>query len=165
MGVMMAVAALPLCGLALGAVEYSRITMIKRQLQDAVDAATLAVARAPNGTPEEVDARGRAVLLGTLAWNGRAPDFQSVDFDVGSGTVTGQATLNVSPIIAHMVVQDLRVFASSEATMLGRRLEVALVLDNTYSMEWSPDALRRVGAESKTGGGEARRQGFHDEAK
>jgi Flp pilus assembly protein TadG len=133
--VMGAVLALPLTVLAFVSVEYHRVSMIRAQLQDALDAGAIAVARSGEGTDAELQAVGEAVLKNTLAHNGMVKRFGPVNFKLVDGFVKADAVLYVQPIIAHMVMdKDLPVRVESEATLLGEKLEVALVLDNTYSM-------------------------------
>ena len=133
--VMSAVLALPLMVLGFVAVEYHRVSMVRAQLQDALDAGALAVARSSKGTEAELQAVGATVLRNTLANNGMVKRFGPVNFTLVDGLVKADAVLFVRPIIAQLVMdREVPVKVTSEATLLGEKLEVALVLDNTYSM-------------------------------
>jgi hypothetical protein len=133
MAVMGAVVALPLAVLAFSAVEYHRATMLRQDLQRALDSATLAVARSVLTEDEAIDALGAGVLEAALAPRG-VSEFRDVDFTIVDGVVTGEATALVTPIIAGMLVNEIALTAESEVSLIGERLEIALVLDNTFSM-------------------------------
>ena len=133
MAVLGAVVALPLTILGFSAVEYHRATMVRDQLQRALDSATLTIARSPVTDEAVIDAMGLDLLQADLASRAVA-GFRDVNFTTVDGVVTGEATVLVKPIIAQMLVSELTVKARSEVSLIGERLEIALVLDNTYSM-------------------------------
>jgi Flp pilus assembly protein TadG len=143
--VMGAVLALPLTVLAFVAVEYTRVTAVRADLQNALDAASLAVARSSKKTAPELQVVGETVLKNTLAKNGMIQRFGPINFTLVDGYVRADAVVLVKPIIAQMVMdEEVPVRVESEATLLGEKLEVALVLDNTYSMVQNANNVDRL---------------------
>jgi Flp pilus assembly protein TadG len=134
--VMMALAIMPLTLLAFAAVEFGNYTTSKGDLQDALDAAAMTVARSGETDPGKLHTLGVTVLTETFGASGRTGhSFSNVSFPDQDGVVTGQATLTLNPIVASLFGMDgLRMSARSQASRLGDRLEIALVLDNTFSM-------------------------------
>lgn len=128
-----AVVLLPLTLLAFGAVEMHRFSNAQSSLQDGLDGATLVVARSSETDPAKLDALGDVALAASLAGSGHV--LTSSSFVDADGTVTGRASLTVAPVVSGLFgVNQLSTSATSQAARLGRKLEVALVLDNTFSM-------------------------------
>lgn len=131
--VMGAVILLPLTLLAFAAVEMHSLSNAHESLQDALDGATLAVARSSETDPAKLEALGRTVLLASLSSSSYG--LGSSSFGDVDGTVTGSAAVSVSSVVSSLFgVTHLSTSASSQAARLGRKLEVSLVLDNTFSM-------------------------------
>ncbi|MDP8916056.1 MAG: pilus assembly protein TadG-related protein [Pseudomonadota bacterium] len=120
--------------LAFAAVEFQRYTTVRNNLQNALDAAALAVARSADSDAAKKQELGMAVLssgLGSGDWFA----IKSANFIEADGEVTADAAVTVSPIISNLFgATDISASARSKASRLGQKLEVALVLDNTYSM-------------------------------
>lgn len=125
----------PICIAGLGAMDLARATSAKSQLQDALDAASLAAARTNAETDAELKAAGDRFLAQNLKLSS---DFsiKTTAFRFGeNGKVISSAQLEVKPFIAGMVNGGMMsVGASSEVVRAGAKLEIALVLDNTGSM-------------------------------
>jgi Flp pilus assembly protein TadG len=142
-----ALSMLPITMLAFAAVEFHNFTRHKAELQDAVDAAALAVARAPNtATHAELRALYLTVLRGHLQLRPGALTLveapgdasgagQQPSLTISNGRVTAEARVAIAPIIASMFIEgDVVASGSSEVVREAKGLEVALVLDNTGSM-------------------------------
>ena len=125
----------PICVAGLGAIDLARATSAKSQLQDALDAAALAAARTNSTTDAQLTTAGDRYLKQNLKLS---QDFvlKSDSFKFGeNGKVTGTAQLTVVPFIAGMVTGGtMTVAASTEVVRAGAKLEIALVLDTTGSM-------------------------------
>jgi Flp pilus assembly protein TadG len=125
----------PICVAGLGAIDLARGTSAKVQLQDALDAAALAAARTNATTDNQLKVAGDRFLKQNL---NLSKDFvlSSSTFKFGdNGKVVATAKLNVTPFIAGLVTGGtMAVGASSEVVRAGAKLEIALVLDNTGSM-------------------------------
>jgi Flp pilus assembly protein TadG len=131
--------ALPLAVLSLGLIDVNRASMSKRNLQDALDAAALIVAKSSASTNAQADAIGDAALaaqLGTLTADEGV--LSSSTFTLGgtdNATVIADAAISVSPVVANLWLQgDMSVGAHSEVMRASFDLEVALVVDLTTSM-------------------------------
>lgn len=126
---------MPLTLLSFAAVEFHNYTAIRSDLQDALDAATLAVARSPEKDPAKQQILGTTVLERTLESGTSGYAVKSSTFNDVEGEVTGRAELTVTPIVSSLFSANaLTARADSKASRLGKKLEIALVLDNTYSM-------------------------------
>jgi len=128
--------ALPIAILAFGLLDMNRISVQRRQLQDALDAATLMAARSTATTDAALDTVGDAAFAAEMSGLGLTLTTASTTFKSGTGNkVIGAASVTVTPIIANLWTQgDATVTASSEVLRSVNKLEVALVLDNTGSM-------------------------------
>lgn len=129
-----ALVAVPLLVLVLGMVDVSRAASAKHQLQDALDAATLAAARS-NAT-EDVDLQkiGDDVLAADLY--GAKSVLKTSSFKLASNRITATATATMTPLIAGIWLNgDMELGASTEVTRNSYSVEVALALDVTGSMK------------------------------
>ncbi|MDB5431553.1 MAG: pilus assembly protein TadG [Caulobacter sp.] len=132
--VQFAVMALPLAVLSFGLVDVDRASTQRKQLQDALDAATLMAARSSATTDPQLKTIGDAALGGQLTGLKDAT-LTASDFHASGSTVIGTATLKVKPIIANLWLNgDMTVGAESEVVRSINKLEVVMVLDNTGSM-------------------------------
>jgi Flp pilus assembly protein TadG len=143
-----ALAMMPITMLAFAAVEFANVTRYKNELQGALDAASLAVARAPVGATEtQLRNVYVAVLQSHLSLKPGLVELVSAPADPATnkpaqphltlvnGRVNAGATLSISPIIASFFMDgNIKLSGTSEVLRESRGLEVALVLDDTASM-------------------------------
>lgn len=136
---MFALAMPPMTMLAVCGLDLQRASSVKRSLQDALDAATLAAARSNETTDDGIRRVGMQALHANLAQfpyvildeSAEVTNF-SLDDD---GSVTGTAHVDVDTLAAGAFLGDsLDVVAGSLVYRASRRVEVALVIDNTGSM-------------------------------
>jgi len=138
---------IPLSLLTLCAIDFHRASTVGNTLQDALDAATLAAARADTSNASTIQTIGYNTLMANMT---AFPDttLANVTFTLASdGTVTGNADAQVTPLVANMFVGGpLTVGADSQVVRANDKLEVALVLDNTGSMAGTKIATLRTAA-------------------
>jgi Flp pilus assembly protein TadG len=134
--VVVALSMAPICVAGLGAIDLARVTSAKSQLQDALDAAALAAARTTATTDSELKVHGDRYLGQNLKLSS---DFSlaSSTFRFGeNGRVVAEAELRVTPFIAGLVTGGtMAIGAQTEVVRADTKVEVALVLDTTGSME------------------------------
>ncbi|PXA86982.1 pilus assembly protein TadG [Caulobacter sp. D4A] len=138
--VWVALSILPLSILVFGVVDVSRMSLERRRLQDALDAATLIAARTTATDESTLTATGSAALKAELGSTTATSKFY-VD---SKKEVIGEASISISPIILGLINnnQPLVTSAKSYVVRSSKNLEVALVLDITGSM----DGTSRIGA-------------------
>ena len=144
-GVIFALALVPLLAFAGLAVDYGRALLYRNQLGYALDTAALAVASS-TGTKQQLEARMRAYLDANFA-NEDLHD--EIDFDLGDPgeTITAEASLRMDTTF--MAVLGRRYLDISVSTTVLREisgLELAMVLDVTGSMAGSKIADLREAA-------------------
>jgi len=133
-----AIAMLPVFGFVGAAVDYSRAGLARTSMQSALDATALFLSREAKGlTPEQVSAKGQeyfdSIFHSSYAKNVRLNT--SFEQNGGDLTVKISARADVDTTIARVLGYDtMPISTSSEAKWGMRRLELALVLDNTTSM-------------------------------
>jgi Flp pilus assembly protein TadG len=131
--------------MSLGGIDYQRASTARSNLQDALDAATLAAARAPTNDAATLNEVGRAALRANLAAS-QAGEFNDSDASFtldANQVVVAEATLQVNTLIANVVLppygqvfdDHLPVTVQSEVNRASRNVEVALALDITGSMD------------------------------
>ncbi len=128
---------IPIAILTFGLIDLSRTSVQKRQLQDALDAATLMAARSTATTDAALDTVGDAALATEMAGLGVALGPSNSTFALGpNNTVVGTVqNVTIKPIIANLwSTGDKTITAGSTVMRSVNKLEVALVLDNTGSM-------------------------------
>ncbi len=128
---------IPIAILTFGLVDLSRASLQKRQLQDALDAATLMAARSTATTNADLDAVGDAALATEMAGLGVPLTAANSTFTLGDNNTVVGAIQNVTikPIISNLwSTGDANVSAGATVMRSVNKLEVALVLDNTGSM-------------------------------
>jgi Flp pilus assembly protein TadG len=128
---------IPIAILTFGLIDLSRASVQKRQLQDALDAATLMAARSTATTDANLDAIGDAALATEMAGLGVTLTGANSTFALGdNNTVVGTIqNVTIKPIISNLWSSgDANVSASATVMRSVNKLEVALVLDNTGSM-------------------------------
>lgn len=126
----------PLCVAGLGAADLARATSAKSQLQDALDAAALAAARTNATTDAQLKTQGDRYLAHNLR---PGTDYQlaASNFRFGdNGTVVATAQVTMTPFVAGLVTGGaMRINASTEVVRADMKVEIALVLDTTGSMD------------------------------
>ncbi|HYE46249.1 MAG TPA: ubiquitin-activating E1 FCCH domain-containing protein [Caulobacter sp.] len=146
-----ALIALPLAVLSLGLIDVNRASMSKRNLQDALDAAALIVAKSDADTDAEADTIGDAALAAQLSSsdsdNGALVSATFTLSGNNDNTVVADASMSVAPVVANLWLQgNMSIGAHSEVLRSAVNLEVALVLDITYSMVGTPLADLKTAA-------------------
>jgi Flp pilus assembly protein TadG len=134
---MFALAVVPIVGLTGAAIDYSRANSVKTSLQAALDATSLAMAKlAPTLTTTQLQTQATAYFQALF----NRPEATGVSITATYTTSGGsQLTLTGSGSVATtfmnvMGYQSLNVGSSSTVKWGNARLRVALVLDNTGSM-------------------------------
>ncbi|WP_309628331.1 pilus assembly protein [Brevundimonas sp.] len=127
-----------------GGIDIHRASTVKANLQDALDAATLAAARSPYTSNTDITRVGLASLRANLApYNDITLLTGQTTFVLdSSGAVVGDAKVDVTALVANIILpmvgrgtgDQIPVGAHSEVLRSNNRIEVALVIDNTGSM-------------------------------
>ena len=127
-----------------GGIDIHRASTVKANLQDALDAATLAAARSQYTADTDITRVGLASLQANLApYNDITLLTAQTTFTLdNTGAVVGDARVNVAALVANIILpmvgrgtgDQIPVGAHSEVLRSNNRVEVALVLDNTGSM-------------------------------
>ena len=144
---MMAGIALPvLLMISAGAIDLHHIAKVRSELQDALDAATLAAARSNSTTAADVQNVGMASLRANMP-----KYFGATSSDVASFTLSSRyqieatATVQVKTIVANIFLPPygqlfddyMPMSANSQVLRASRHVELAMALDVTGSMEGS----------------------------
>jgi Flp pilus assembly protein TadG len=139
---------LPIAILTFGLIDLSRVSVQKRQLQDAVDAATLMAARSTATTNDGLDTIGDSVLVTEMTGLGVPITDTDATFVAGANnTVVGTVNVVIQPIIANLWSSgNSTVTVTSTVMRSVNKLEVALVLDNTGSMDSYLGAVKKITA-------------------
>jgi Flp pilus assembly protein TadG len=126
---------MPILMLSFGAAEFQRYTALRGDVQDALDAAALAVARSSSSDAAELQQTGEAVLRAQVPFS---EDLRLTSFTVSRGAdglIVADARVSITPIVASLFMSgDIGITGHSEVARDGTRMEIALVLDNTGSM-------------------------------
>jgi len=146
--VQFALLAIPLSILVFALVDLGRVSLQRRQMQDALDAATLMAARSTAVSDAELEAVGDPAFLAEIAGMNLGLDVSNATFKAGTGNhIVATATATVKPIIANLWTNaDFTVTASSDVVRSSKNLEVAVVLDITGSMSGSRITDLKTGA-------------------
>ena len=135
---MAAVVMVPLCVVGLAALEYHHLVLTRTQLQNAMDAATLAAARSgrrDNAGLKQVGLPAFKSHLGKSQAARRVKDDQ-VAFAITPGQVEGSSSVCVQPIISGMLgVRSTCIRTVATVKREDIKLEVVLVLDSSGSMD------------------------------
>lgn len=133
---MFAVAVIPVAGFVGAAVDYSRASAARTELQAALDAAALMVFRdAATSTPDQLTQRAADAVAAQFT----RPEAQNLSVQASyttaptSVTVTGSADLS-SNFMRLVGVSTMNIKTSASVTWGFSKLRVALALDNTGSM-------------------------------
>lgn len=131
-----ALAMIPLSVASLGAVDLTRSFAGRVELQDALDAAALAAGRSSTQDAAELDRIGKRILAQNLSPTSDL-SLTSSSFTFGAdGRVIASAQASFHPLLGGMVGSG-QIAASTEVKRANSILEIALVLDNTKSMDSS----------------------------
>ena len=126
----------PICVAGLGAADLARATSAKSQLQDALDAAALAAARTSATTDAQLKTHGDRYLGQNLKLGA---DYRLVasNFRFGAdGKVIATAQVSVTPFVAGLITGGpMAINAATEVVRADMKVEIALVLDTTGSMD------------------------------
>ena len=127
---------LPVMGLMGAAVDYSRATSARSQLQSAVDAAALQLTReAPKLTDAQLTTRGQDIIKSLVKAHAKQFTTDTIVVTRGEKTLKINAKAHVDTAIMKVMGYDkLDIGTSSEAAWGNKTIELALVLDNTGSM-------------------------------
>ncbi|MGA0607195.1 pilus assembly protein TadG-related protein [Phenylobacterium sp. VNQ135] len=130
-----ALAMLPISFGTLAAVDLARGASARVQLQDALDAAALAAARSTANDPAVLQATGDRILRQNLSLGADFELLSSSFTFVEGNKVAAQARIQVEPYVAGLIGADeMEIDVDTEVVRAGMKLEIALVLDNTLSM-------------------------------
>ena len=135
-----ALAVLPILGGVGAAVDYSRANLVKTKLQAAINSTALMLSKeAATDTADQLQANGSAYFLALF----NPPDVQNpamtASYSAAGGTavvVNGSASVPTD-FLGVLGVKTVNVTATSTAKWGSLKLRVALVLDNTGSMQQS----------------------------
>ncbi len=136
MAMMMALAGFPLCIAVGAAVDYSRASSAKSAIQAATDAAALAAATDFNLSKSKVE----ELVAQYLAANGIDKALAhvneiNVEYDKSTGTVSVRVGGKLDTSLMQLAgIADMDISGISQVQVGGSPLELALVLDNTFSM-------------------------------
>jgi len=135
---MFALALVPMLGFVGSAVDYSRATMIKGRLQSAVDATALKLTRDGENL-SETDRQAMATRYFNAVFDKQ--DTQGVPklaLTSTEQTVTLSANTSLDAVFMPLIgIDKMDVSARAVSTYDKTKIELALVLDNTGSMDWS----------------------------
>ena len=140
-----ALAALPLTVMSVAAVDFHRADMVRAGLQDALDAATLAVGRSTATSASDVQTLGASSLAANMQPYPNA-QLTTDTFALTGNTVQSTAAMTMTPLMAGVFGGNLQVTAHSQVMRAVNKLEVALVLDNTGSMAGTKLSLLKTAA-------------------
>lgn len=134
--ILVAFSILPMTLASMGAVDIFRASGTKVQLQDALDAAALGAARINTTDDAVIQAAGERFLNGNLPVH-RDFTLTASTFDLmDDGRVVARADAKVQPLVAGFTNGgDVDIVATTEVRRANSKLEIALVLDVTGSME------------------------------
>lgn len=131
--VQFAAVAVPLMVVVTGAIDVSRASALKVNLQDALDSAALAAARSNADTEAELQPVGEKMMRANFS----SPDAEIVAsrFYPEGSRIIASAKAAYRPYFASIWRDgDTYVAASAEVSRSVNKIELALVLDNTGSM-------------------------------
>lgn len=129
-----AIALIPILTAAGAAVDISRAYIVETRLKAALDAAALAVGGAPGQTNAQIQQMAQAFFTANYpATKIGVPGTLTVSEEGNVVTLTVSADMPTT-LMGIVGIDTLSVGANSQVTRMGKKLEVALVLDNTGSM-------------------------------
>lgn len=137
-GIMFGLTLVPMVGFVGAALDYSRASLVRLDLQSAADVTALSLAKdAVRMTPAEVNQR--ATELFNNNWSGRyGTTVTQLEVVRGADRFTVTARAQIANTISQVIgAPTTRVDVTSTSAWSVNRIEIALVLDNTGSMGWS----------------------------
>ena len=131
-----ALSLLALLSAAAGAVDFSQLTWQKRQAQDALDEAALAVAIASTNDTDTQKAIAQTVFKQNVDAKKVNATITAMNFDSTARTFAMTANGTYQPYLLQLVGMSSMPYTVTSRTIKAAdgTLEVALVLDNTWSM-------------------------------
>lgn len=139
--ILFGLALLPLVGFAGAAIDYSRATMVHTKMQTAVDMASLAIVKLPqNASQAEMDKIAvdsvKSMFGGAIGARGTSGVLLANPRVTRDGkTVKVEANGSIDMLLMNVLGQGpVQVGAKSTAVWSSKKIEIALVLDNTGSM-------------------------------
>jgi Flp pilus assembly protein TadG len=138
-------AVIPVMGLAGAAIDYGRASSAKAQLQQAVDAAALGLVReASTASQKELDTRGRQIVKALLKdAKGLSADTVTVTRHAKTIRIAASGTVETA-VMGIAGFGALTIGSQAEAAWGTPTIELALVLDNTGSMNETPHGKRKI---------------------
>lgn len=138
----------PVTIMSFGSLDFYRASTAQANLQDVLDSAALVAARAPTTNPDQIQSVGMAALQVAVA---RYPgtslviDPNVTRFRLVNNRIVADAGMNVTPFVAQFFMSGgMRVSAHSEIVRGQSRVEVAMVLDVTGSMNESSGGVSKI---------------------
>ncbi len=132
--VILALVAIPLFALAGAVVDYTQVSALRAQMQHAADSAALAVARKAKNDDEKMQIIARDIFKDNLVKAGIEEEATITASKIENG-IRVDANYSMPTIFLKFVgIQKLDVAVFSEVDISASNIEVALVLDTTYSM-------------------------------
>ncbi len=144
--VIFAVMVIPMMALAGAAIDYSQATSIKNQIQTSADSAALAGGRAFAQSDDEdyISDIAKKVFAQNMVNSGFAGTIEPTVIFLEDGIRVEATTTMPTKFLQLVGMSSLSVGTFSEIEISAAQLEVALVLDTTYSMDGSKlRALKR----------------------
>jgi Flp pilus assembly protein TadG len=136
---------IPVIGAVGAAVDYSMASAYRADLQKSLDATALALSKILPADQETLDTVGRQYFDANMGPNDLA-DIQ-VTVAAATGTLTVTATANYQPRLATIFgIGQFPIGATAEARWGIGKVEVALVLDNSLSMNDSVGGTTKIQA-------------------
>lgn len=147
--IIFAFAVVPVSFLSLVMLDYSRASTSRQSLQENLDAATLIAARSSEITQENLDRVGDEALIAQLSADSGIAGLTPVNGRLEKATFTPTGVVissaveaSYTPIMASMLLKsdanpngNMKITAKSEVVRSMTRLEIAMVLDTTGSMQ------------------------------
>ncbi|HWJ75815.1 MAG TPA: pilus assembly protein [Kaistia sp.] len=134
--VIFGLAAIPIVGATGIAVDYGRASMAHARLADVLDAAVLAVGSQPSMSDAAAKTMVTNWVGAQLGQSGTITSWKIDSFTQANGAIRAAASAEVQTTLTKLLgVETMPVSVSSEAVRSGKKIELALVLDNTGSMD------------------------------
>ena len=149
--VLFGLSVIPVMAIVGSAVDYGRASAARTELQRAVDAAALTLVRDAASLDEpKLKERGRSLVRGLLKdLHGFSTDTITVSRNAKTIRVAASGTMKTA-FMAVAGFDGIAIGSEAESTWGSTRIELALVLDNTGSMNEAPGGKRKIDA-LKTG--------------
>ncbi|MFN0262697.1 pilus assembly protein TadG-related protein [Tepidamorphus sp. 3E244] len=133
--IMTGLLSLPAFAIGGAAIDFSRAIATKAELSTALDSALLSLARSPAGPDDVAKAYVKNYVGDVLVSNGKVLDWKIADFHQTVSTVDATLSATIETAVLGIVkMTEMTVTVTSEVTRENKKVEVALVLDNTGSM-------------------------------